>query len=152
MIRAPHSPDSCTDLSRGPRTPTRPYYCPDCIGRPTPDRHARQTCACIFAPPHPRSSPFCHWTTRQSVCHPATWRRSAPRTHDRTACRQRPNEHCRNVSLSYMTLYMAKRDVQSRDTYTSYSFMCPSSEAVSSICESGEKHKLRTDIAWPSSV
>lgn len=30
--------------------------------------------------------------------------------------------------------------------------MWPSSDAVNSICESGEKHKLRTDIAWPSSV
>lgn len=30
--------------------------------------------------------------------------------------------------------------------------MCPSSDAVSKCCESGEKHKLRTDIAWPSSV
>lgn len=30
--------------------------------------------------------------------------------------------------------------------------MWRSSEAVRSICESGEKHKLRTDIAWPSNV
>lgn len=37
-------------------------------------------------------------------------------------------------------------------TYTSYNFMWPSSEAVKSICELGEKHKLRTGIAWPSKV
>lgn len=39
-----------------------------------------------------------------------------------------------------------------KTTYTSYSFMWPSSDAVSSIVESGEKHKLLTDIAWPSNV
>lgn len=39
-----------------------------------------------------------------------------------------------------------------KSTHTSYNFIWPSSEAVSSIWESGEKQRLRTDIAWPSSV
>lgn len=49
------------------------------------------------------------------------------------------------VNINILCIYM-------NSTHTSYSFIWPSSEAVSSICESGEKQRLRTDIAWPSSV
>ena len=46
----------------------------------------------------------------------------------------------------FFSLYFTRKK---HNTYTSYNFICPSSEAVKRNCESGEKHNDLMRVAWP---
>ena len=83
----------------------------------------------------------------------ACWLQERERgSHDTSMLTAGEREGSHDTSMLTAGRERGSHDPEDRYTHTSYIFMSLSSEAVTSSCESGEKQRDLTGMAWPSSV